>query len=119
MRDLGQTMVDTVLLADASEDVPEGMAVGSAIGELDAVVCEHRVQGVGHCLDHISQELRSHQCVGCRVQFGEHKLGGPIDGHEQIQLALGCLSFCNVDMKVANRIAFKPLLRGLVARDVG
>ncbi|EGD20301.1 hypothetical protein XGA_1026 [Xanthomonas hortorum ATCC 19865] len=95
----------------------EGILVGTAVGELDAVIRQNRMQGVGHCLDHIAQELRCNQLVGRGVEFGERKLGRPVDGHEQIELALGRLHLCNVDVEVANRITFETLLGGFVAFD--
>ena len=68
MLDLRQAMFDAMRLADPSEDVLEGIPVGAAVGELDAVVGEHRMQGVRHCLDHVAQELRCRP--SCRPRNG-------------------------------------------------
>lgn len=54
MLHLGQPVLDTVFVADTIEDVVEGVFVAGAIGELDAAVREHGVDGVGHGRDQVS-----------------------------------------------------------------
>jgi len=46
--------------ADAIEDVFEGVAVAGPIGELDAVISQHGMDGVRHSGDQFAQKL------GCR-----------------------------------------------------
>ncbi len=118
MLDLGQAVSDAVFFADTTEEMHEGIAVGTAVGELDAVIRQNRMQGVGHRLDHIAQELRCNQLGGRGMEFGERKLGRPVDGHEQIELALGRLHLCDVDVEVANRIVLELLFGRFVALDV-
>ncbi len=47
--DLGEPVVDLMLLADPVKDVLEGINVPFVIGELDAIVRQHDVDFVGHC----------------------------------------------------------------------
>jgi len=49
------------------------------------------------------------------MQFDIGKLARPVDGHEEIELSLGCLHLGDVDVEVADRIGFELPLRGLVA----
>lgn len=77
------------------------------------------MDGVRHRRDHIAQELRRSHLVGPRMEFGECELGRPVDGHEEIELAFGCLHFGNVDMEVSNGVALELLLGGLVALHLG
>ena len=81
---------DAVVPADTVEDVLEGVSIPFAIGELDAIVGEHSVDGVGDSRGEIAQELGGDHLSGLVVQFDEGELAGPIDRHEEIELALGC-----------------------------
>ena len=56
---------------------------------------------------------------GFRVQFDEGELGGAVDGHEQVELALRRLNLSNINMEVTERVGLEPLLGGLVALDLG
>jgi len=47
MLDLGQAVLDAMLAADAIEDMLEGMDIGLAVGELDAVISQYRMEPVG------------------------------------------------------------------------
>ncbi len=49
------------------------------------------------------------------MQLGVSVLCCAINGNEQIQPAFLRLNFRNIDMKVADRIFFKRLLRGFIA----
>ena len=46
MLDLGQPMLDLMLVADPVEDVVEGVFVVRHVGELDAVIGQHGVDGI-------------------------------------------------------------------------
>ena len=47
---------------------------------------------------------------GFFMQLGNGKLRCPVDGHEELELALFGSHFGNVDVKVANRVFFESLL---------
>jgi hypothetical protein len=44
----GQPMVNTILMTDAIKDMVKGVDIALPIGELDAVIGEHRVDLVGY-----------------------------------------------------------------------
>ncbi len=54
---LGQALVDGVLPANTAEGVFEGEPVLLAVGELDAVIGQDRMDLVRHRCDQIAQEL--------------------------------------------------------------
>ena len=54
----GEPVFDAVLVADPVEDVVERIFATGVVGELDAVVRQHRVDGAGDRRDQIAQELR-------------------------------------------------------------
>jgi hypothetical protein len=113
--DLRQPVLDPMFVADAVEDMNEGIAMAFLVGELDAVVGQHGVDGIGNGGDQIAQELRRGHFAGLLVQFGIGKLRRPVDGHEKVQLAFGRLNLGNIDVKVADRIGFELFLGGPVA----
>lgn len=81
--------------------------------------CSHdRVDLVGKRLDEVSQELGRDHLGGPLVQFDIGELAGPIDGHEEIELAFSRLHLGDVDVDVADRVALELLLGWLVAFDV-
>ena len=47
MLDLGEPVFDVVLVADPVEDVVEGIFMVRHVGELDAVIGQHGVDGIG------------------------------------------------------------------------
>ena len=48
MVSFGEAMLDAILLADAIENMMEGVLIALTIGELDAVIGEHGVDLVGY-----------------------------------------------------------------------
>ena len=72
--DLGQPMLDPMLVTDAIEDVVERLFVVGVVGNLDAVVGEYRVDGTGHSVDQIAQELRCDHLARFFVEFGRGEL---------------------------------------------
>ena len=116
---LGQTMLDAVLVADAIEDVVEGVDVAGAVGELDAIVGQNGLDGIGDRRHQIAQELSGLHLTGCGMELGEGEFGGAVDGHEEGEFALGRLHAGDIDVEVADRVALEPLLDGLVAFDIG
>ena len=130
---LGQAMVDVGKGASVLEGVRSerlfafdhvadlGRAPGGAagIGEVGAVVGEHGVDFVGHCLDEGPQEVGGGARGGFYMQFGEGELGGPVDRDEQVEPAFGGLDLGDVDMEIANWIALELPLARRVALDIG
>lgn len=51
MLHLDQPVFDIVLVTDAVEDVIEGVAIASPICELNAIVYQNRMDGIGHSID--------------------------------------------------------------------
>lgn len=70
----GETVLDLMFVADPVKDMVEGVFVAGLIGELDAVIGPHAVDGVRHGSDHLAS---------LRVQFDESELAGPVDCHEE------------------------------------
>ena len=52
-------------------------------------------------------------------ELREGELAGPIDGHEEVELAFGGLHLGDVDVEEADRVGLELLLVRLVAFDVG
>jgi hypothetical protein len=73
---------------------------------------------VGNDFDQRPQEVHGHAHGGFLVQFDEGELGGPVDGHEQIEPALLSADLGNVDVEVADRIGLELALGRLVALDL-
>lgn len=76
-------MLDAVLVAEPVEDVVEGVFVMRHVGELDAIVGQHGVDGLRHGSDHIAQELGGEHPACFQLQFHKGELAGPVDGQEQ------------------------------------
>jgi hypothetical protein len=66
-----------------------------------------------------SEEVAGHTAGGLLVQLGEGELGGSVDGHEEVELALFGSHFGDVDVKEADRMALELGTPRLVARGVG
>ncbi len=88
MIDPGEPVLDAVLVADPIEDVVERVFVTDMVGELDAVVCQHRMDGVGNRRNEIAQEPGCDHLACLLMEFGIGELGRPVDPDEQAQLAL-------------------------------
>ena len=115
---LGQSVLDPVLLADAVEDVMEGGAVAASVGELHAVVGENRVDAVGDGFDKIPEELGGSHLAGLLDKADKGELRGPVDGDEQIELAFLRPHLGDVDVNVADGISLEAGPLGLVAVNV-
>jgi hypothetical protein len=50
----GQPMVDAILLTDAIKNMLKGVDIALAVGELDAVIGQHRMDLLGHGGHHVS-----------------------------------------------------------------
>ena len=108
-----------LLARDHLADLGWGPGFALGIGEVDAVVGQHRMDLVGYRLDEGAQE------VGCGargcfdVQRSEGELAGAVDGDEEVELAFGGLHFGDVDMEEADGIGFESLPDRLVSLDLG
>jgi hypothetical protein len=119
MLHLGEAVIDAVLVADPVKDMVEGIFMPGVVGELDAIISEYGVDGVGHGCDQIAQELSRDDLAGLLMQFDEREIARPVDRHEQAQLALGSLHLRDVDVEVADRVGLELALGCFVASDFG
>ena len=110
-------MVDAVLGAGQVKGVgPEGLLTGEQLlnlpdppaalrrRELKPVVGEDCVNAVGHAFDEPSKEVRRDPACRPFVELREGELADPVDGHEQIQLALFGPDLREIDVDVPERI---------------
>ena len=119
---LREPMLNAVGFADHVE--AHGLGVGSIsvsglLCELDAVVSEDGVDLIGHCFEHVLQELPSRLPVCLLDQLGYGKLACAIDAEEQVELSFSSLHLGSVDVEEADRIALELRPLRLVARHVG
>ena len=77
------------------------------MGEVGAIVGQHRVDLVRYDCNETSEEVGRGAACDLFVQFDKHELGGAVDRDEQVELALCRPNFGDVDMEVADRIGPK------------
>jgi hypothetical protein len=118
MLDLGEPVLDAMFMTDPVEDVFEGGAMPLLVGKLDAVIRQHRMDGVGKECDELAQELCGGHLAGLLVQFDIGALRCPVDRHEEIELAFGGLDFSHVEVKVADRVGLEFRPCRLVSCDI-
>ena len=105
--------------ACAHDSGPLGRRGSRQVGELDAVVGQHGVDLVGHgCDQGLAGSVTLSADAAFSMQLDEGELRGPVDGHEEIELALLGAHLGDVDVEVADRIALELLLGRLVAVDL-
>ena len=81
---------------------------------MGSVVGQHRVHLVGHGGDEAAQEVGGSAARDLFVQFDKGELGGAVDRHQQVELALRGAHFGDVDVKLADRVGLELALgRGL------
>jgi diguanylate cyclase (GGDEF)-like protein len=120
---LGEAMIDVVLAADTIEHV-QPVASGragsmlNAVTELDAIIGEDGVYPVGDSLYQRCEEVGCSLHIGGRVELGKGKPRCAIDRHEEVEFALAGANLGDIDVKVADRVAFEGLSGGLVAGDL-
>src|SRR5258707_9041089 len=56
--------------------------------------------------------------IGLVNEFDHSELRGPVNGHEEVELAFGRSHFGQIDMEEADRIDVEHLLPGLVSLDL-
>ncbi len=62
----------------------------------------------------ITQELCCNHLAGSAMEFSESEFGGSVYGHEEVELAFGCLHLYDIDVEIANRVIFGFLSGWLV-----
>ncbi len=120
MIEFGEPVLDIVLSAGqvksmgseglvACEHRPNLRNAPAALGrtELKAAVREHGVDVKRHPFDESAQEIRGDPARRPFMQFRERELADPIDGDEQIQLALLSPDLREVDVDVPERIGLE------------
>ena len=113
----GEAVLDAKLLADALKDMLEGVAIARAVGELNAIISEHRVDLIRHSGHQVPEELSRDHVVGVCMQLGIGQFACSSDGDKQAKLAFFRAHFGNIDVEVADWIALERFLLWLVTLD--
>ena len=85
---------------------------------MGSVVSEDRADLVGNGGDQAAQEVPRGAARHFLVQLDEGELRRPIDGDDQVELALRGSNFGDVDMKIADRIGLEFASGGGFAFDL-
>ena len=88
-------------------------------GDRCAIVGQHSVDAIRHCLDHGIQERHGALPIRCLRQARDGKLRGSVDGEEQKELALAGADLGDVEVKEPDRVGSERPLARLVALDLG
>ena len=78
-----------------------------------AVVGQHRVDLVGHGGGKGPEEVAGDTPRRLLMQLDKGELGGPVDRHEKVELALFGSHLGNIDVEIANRISLELGASGL------
>ena len=89
-----------------------GVAVAQLLGELDAVVCQDRVNALGHGFQQKFEELPSRPPLSPVDELGDRESTRAVDADEQVKLTFGRLHLGNIDVKEADRVALEALRLG-------
>src|SRR5260370_25695731 len=109
----GQSVADVMRKTDEIE----GMSTRSCrkpstvlrqIGELDSVVGEHGVDAIRNGSDECFKEGSRRLHIGLFNEFDHSELRGPVDAHEELELAFARSHFRPFDMEDPYRIAVEP-----------
>ncbi len=92
----------------------EQIAFAPLLGELDAIVGQDCMDAVEHGFQ-VFEDLPRCRLVNLVDRLDDRKLAGAVDAGEQIEFALGCLRFGDINMEEANGIASGGLTLWLVA----
>ena len=128
----GQAMIDIVVGAGVFEGVrPDGLSgvegslnVGGCRarvawrGEVGSVVGEDRVDFIGDGGDQATQEISCGPPRDFLMQFDEGELRRPVDGDDEMELALSGSDLGEVDMEIADRIGLELTLGRSLAFDL-
>ena len=118
---LGQPMLDPVGFAghvEAHRPGIDGVPVAWLLGELDAIIRENGVDLVGYGFEHVLQKLPSSLSVSRCNELRHGELAGSVDANEEIELAIGRLNLCNINMKEPDWVALELLPPRLVPLDI-
>lgn len=87
-----QPVLDLMASTDEVEGVrPDSIASGQVfVRKRDAVVGQHRTNLVGKDGDCVLQEFRADHRRGSAMKFDVGELRDAVDGHEHVELAVGC-----------------------------
>ena len=85
---------------------------------MGSVVGQHRVHLVGYGGDEAAQEVSGGAARDLFVQFDKGELGGAVDRHQQVELALRGAHFGDVDVKLADRVGLELALGRDLAFDL-
>lgn len=88
-------------------------------GEVHSVVGEHGVDLVGRGLDKRVQEVGRKSLGGLLMHLDEGELRCPVDGDEEVKLALLGANLRDIDVDVTDRVGLELLAPGPVAIHVG
>ncbi len=130
---LGQAMIDVGFGAGELEgmgaeefsalegklDLRSSRAAVAGRGEMHSAVGEYSVDRIGHELDQCVQEVGRDPLSGLLMHLDEGELGGPVDGDEEVKLALLGANFGNIDVEVADPVCLELLAPEPVAIYVG
>jgi hypothetical protein len=83
MIEVGEPVLEAVGMAHPVEDVTEGVLIPLAIGELNAVAGQYRMDLVGHSGHQVAQELGGDHFVCFLVELRVCELADAVDGDEQ------------------------------------
>ena len=101
---------------------PDLRGGGTAVagrGEMHSVIGEHGVDLVGHGLDQRVQEVGRNPLGSLLMHLDEGELGGPVDGDEEVKLALLGANLRDIDVEVADRVSLELFAPGPIAIHVG
>jgi hypothetical protein len=88
--------------------------VAGLLGELDAIVGENGADRARHGFEHVLQGLPGGAPVGIFNALGHDKFARAIDSDEEMELALGRLHVCDINVKERDRMALELLAPRLV-----
>ena len=119
----GKPMLDAVVPAGAIEGMAaqqrgRSLTVLRQIGELDAIVGEHRVDRIGNTVDQGLEERAGGLGVRPIDELRKDELRGAVDRHEEVELAFLGAHLGDVDVEVADRVGLELLLLRLIARHL-
>jgi hypothetical protein len=89
------------------------------MGELDAVVSQHRMDPIRHRLDQIGQHLGGDRACRLRMQLGVGKLRSAVDSDIKKELSLLAADLADIEVEVADGVALEALLLCLSALSLG
>lgn len=98
---LDQPMFDAVGRADHVETHRlriDCIAIARLLGELDAIVCQNRVDTVKHNFQKILKELPRRLAIGFLHQLCDGELAGSVNGYKEKKLTFFGSDFGDVDM---------------------